>query len=89
MQLKAERDPLLDGLQTAAERVSTRTTLPSLGGIMLVSAGGKAVARATDGELAVTVELDAEVDGDGEILLPGRLLADVVRACRRATSTSR
>ena len=65
MQLKAERDPLLDGLQTAARALSTRTTLPSLGGIMLVSAGGKAVARATDGELAVTVELDAEVDGDG------------------------
>ena len=39
MQLKAERDPLLDGLQTAARALSTRTTLPSLGGIMLVSDG--------------------------------------------------
>jgi len=36
MELKAERDPLLDGLQTAARALSTRTTLPSLGGIMLV-----------------------------------------------------
>ena len=51
MQLKAERDPLLDGLQTAARALSTRTTLPSLGGIMLVSEGGKAFARATDSEL--------------------------------------
>ena len=87
MQLKAERDPLLDGLQTAARALSTRTTLPSLGGIMLVSAGGKAIARATDGELAVSVELDAEVDGDGEILLPGRLLADVSRALPQGTVT--
>ena len=87
MQLKAERDPLLDGLQTAARALSTRTTLPSLGGIMLVSEGGKAVARATDGELAVTVELDAEVDGDGQILLPGRLLADVSRALPQGTVT--
>src|SRR4028118_92047 len=72
MQLTAERDPLLDGLQTAARALSTRTTLPSLGGIMLVAEGGKAFARATDSELAITVELDAQVEGDGRILLPGR-----------------
>jgi DNA polymerase-3 subunit beta len=87
MELKAERDPLLDGLQTAARALSTRTTLPSLGGIMLVANGGKAIARATDGELAVSVELDAEVDGDGEVLLPGRLLADVSRALPQGSVT--
>lgn len=80
MELKADRDPLLDGLQIAARALSTRTTLPSLGGIMLVAEGGRAVARATDSELAVSVELDAEVEGDGSILLPGRLLADVAKA---------
>src|SRR5690349_9753315 len=80
MQLKAERDPLLDGLQTAARALSTRTTLPSLGGIMLVASGGKVLARATDSELAVTVEVDAEVEGEGQLLLPGRLLADVARS---------
>jgi DNA polymerase-3 subunit beta len=80
MQLKAERDPLLDALQIAARALSTRTTLPSLGGIMLVAEGGRAVARATDGELAVTVDLEAQVDGDGRLLLPGRLLADVARS---------
>ncbi len=80
MQLKAERDPLLDGLQTAARALSTRTTLPSLGGIMLIAAGGKLTARATDSELAVSVEVDAEVEGEGQLLLPGRLLADVARA---------
>ena len=87
MQLTAERDPLLDALQTAARALSTRTTLPSLGGIMLVAEGGKAVARATDGELAVTVDLEAEVEGDGRLLLPGRLLADVARALPQGTVT--
>ncbi|HET6831796.1 MAG TPA: DNA polymerase III subunit beta [Solirubrobacterales bacterium] len=87
MQLKAERDPLLDALQTAARALSTRTTLPSLGGILLAADGGKALARATDGELAVSVELEAEVDGDGEILLPGRLLADVSRALPQGAVT--
>jgi DNA polymerase-3 subunit beta len=85
MQLKAERDPLLDGLQAAARVLSTRTTLPSLSGIMLVAESGKVVARATDSELAITVELDAQVEGDGQILLPGRLLADVARALPQGT----
>lgn len=85
MHLKAERDRLLDGLQTAARALSTRTTLPSLGGIMLVVEDGKAIARATDSELAITVNLDAEVEGDGQILLPGRLLADVARALPQGT----
>lgn len=80
MQLKAERDPLLDGLQTVARALSTRTTLPSLGGIMLVAGGDGVVARATDGELAVSVAIDAGVDGEGELLLPGRLLADITRS---------
>ena len=79
MELKADRDPLLDGLQIAARALSTRTTLPSLGGIMLVAEGGRAIARATDSELAVSVELDAQVEGDGSILLPGA----VARRCRK------
>ncbi|MEO7197701.1 MAG: DNA polymerase III subunit beta [Solirubrobacterales bacterium] len=87
MRLTAQRDPLLDGLQTAARALSTRTTLPSLGGIMLVAENGKAVARATDSELAVTVDLDAEVDGDGQLLLPGRLLADIARSLPQGTVT--
>lgn len=87
MKLTADRDPLLDALQTAARALSTRTTLPSLGGIMLVAEGGTAVARATDGELGVTVQLDAEVEGEGQILLPGRLLADVARALPQGSVT--
>ena len=87
MRLTADRDPLLDALQTAARAISTRTTLPSLGGIMLAAEGGSAVARATDGELSVTVDLAGEVDGDGQVLLPGRLLADVSRALPQGTVT--
>lgn len=80
MQLKAERDPLLDGLQAAARALSTRTTLPSLGGIMLLAGEGGLLARATDGEIAISVAVEAQVEGSGQLLLPGRLLADVARS---------
>ncbi len=85
MQVTAERDPLHDGLQAVARVLSTRTTLPSLGGIMIVAEGGEVRARATDGELAVTVAIDAEADGDGRLLLPGRLLADLTRSLPQGT----
>lgn len=80
MKITADRDPLLDGLQAAARALSTRSTLPSLSGILISLSDGKATARATDMELGLTVELDADVEGEGSLLLPGRLLTDVARA---------
>jgi DNA polymerase-3 subunit beta len=80
MELKAERDPLLDGLQVAARALSARSTLPSLGGIQLTSSNGEVTASATDGELSISVSIDAQADADGGLLLPGRLLADLVKS---------
>ncbi len=80
MELKAERDPLLDGLQVAARALSARSTLPSLGGIQIVATEGEVFARATDGELSISVRIDAATDGDGTLLLPGRLLTDLVKS---------
>lgn len=79
MRLKAERDALIDALGTAARALSTRSTLPSLGGILIEVADGQARARATDMELGIVVGLEGEADGDGTLLLPGRLLSDVVK----------
>ena len=79
MQLKSDRDQLLDALQIASRALSTRSTLPSLGGIMLTSESGTPTLRATDTELAVTVTVAGELEGEGSILLPGRLLTDLVK----------
>jgi DNA polymerase-3 subunit beta len=80
MKITADREPLLDALQAASRALSTRSTLPSLGGILLTTQEGRTLARATDMELGISVELDAEVEGEGELLLPGRLLTDVARS---------
>lgn len=80
MKITADRDPLLHALQAAARALSTRSTLPSLGGILITVEGGAATARATDMELGLTVAIDAQVEGQGSLLLPGRLLTDVARA---------
>jgi DNA polymerase-3 subunit beta len=81
MKLSLSRENLLSALQIVSRAVSTRSTLPSLGGIQLEAADGALTLRATDMELGLTMTLDdVQVESPGIVLLPGRLLGDVVRS---------
>jgi DNA polymerase-3 subunit beta len=81
MKLSVSRDSLNAALQLVGRAVSTRGTLPSLGGILVIAADGAVTLRATDMELALTRTVsDARTEADGTVLLPGRLFADVVRS---------
>src|SRR5215208_5506736 len=81
MKFSLSRDNLLTGLQLAGRAISTRSTLPSLGGIQLEAGGGEVIVRATDMEMGLTLTLvGTSVESDGSLLLPGRLLVDVVRS---------
>ncbi len=81
MKLTVPRDSLSGALQLVGRAVSTRGTLPSLGGILLTVEGERLTLRATDMELALTRSLDdARPEREGSVLLPGRLFADVVRS---------
>jgi DNA polymerase-3 subunit beta len=81
MKLSISRDNLAAALQTVGRAVSSRATLPSLGGIELAARQDGVLLRATDMELGLTVFVgDAAVEGEGTVLLPGRLVGDVVRS---------
>ena len=81
MKLSLTRDSLSGALQLVGRAVSTRGTLPSLGGVLVIAGEGGLTLRATDMELALTSTLaDANVEQEGTVLLPGRLFADVVRS---------
>ena len=81
MKLSVPRDSLSGALQLVGRAVSSRGTLPSLGGILLAADQDRLTLRATDMELAITRTLDdATLASDGTVLLPGRLFADVVRS---------
>jgi DNA polymerase-3 subunit beta len=54
--------------------------MPSLGGIKLTAASGQLTLSATDTELGLTITVsELAIESDGILLLPGRLLGDVVR----------
>jgi DNA polymerase-3 subunit beta len=79
MKIKAPRDALVSRLQVAGRAVSTRTAVPSLGGILVEAGESNLTLRATDMEIGLVLEVEAGVEAQGSALLPGRLLVDVVR----------
>ncbi|MBV9916651.1 MAG: DNA polymerase III subunit beta [Solirubrobacterales bacterium] len=80
MKISLERDVLLGQLQTVSRVASTRSAIQALSGVQLVASGEVCELRATDMDVGLRVPLEAEVAREGVIVLPGRLIVDVVRS---------
>src|SRR3954464_10531259 len=79
MKVVCQRDELSQKLAVVARAVSTRASVQILSGVLLRAAGGRLHLAATDMELSLRSSLEAQVEGDGAIVVPGRLLVDLVR----------
>jgi DNA polymerase III subunit beta len=79
MKLNAARDELVAKLGLVARAVSTRGTVQVLSGILLSADGGTITLAATDMELSLRTTLDAQVDGDGAVVIPGKPLVELAR----------
>ena len=80
MKLSISRDTFLAALQVVGRAVSSRAAIPSLGGVKLTAASGQLTLSATDTELGLTMTVsELAIESEGTLLLPGRLLGDVVR----------
>src|SRR5881275_3431785 len=80
MKFSASRDKFIGSLGIAARGVSTRSAIQTLAGVRLQAGEGRVELQATDMELGIRVTADASVERDGTVVLPGRLLLDVVRS---------
>jgi DNA polymerase-3 subunit beta len=81
MKLSVPQDPFATRVQLAARALSTRSAMPALGGILLTADDDGLRLQATDMEVSLTLSVpEAKVDSQGSVLLPGRLLGDVVRS---------
>jgi DNA polymerase III subunit beta len=80
MKFSVPHERLVSRLLLAGRAVSTRSAMPSLGGILVTATAGSVELRSTDMEIGLSLALDADVDTEGSALLPGRLLVDVVRS---------
>jgi DNA polymerase-3 subunit beta len=79
MKVTCPKEELAEKLQIAGRGVSTRTSVQILAGIMLRAAGEQLSISATDMEISLRVSVGAQVEDDGAVVVPGRLLVDIVR----------
>ncbi len=80
MKISLERERLLAQLQTVSRVASTRSAIQALSGVQLSASGAGCELRATDMDVGLRVPLEAEVIRDGTVVLPARLLLDVIRS---------
>src|SRR6476619_2460753 len=79
MKIVTQRDELAQKLGVIARAVSTRASVQILSGVLLRAEGGRLHLAATDMELSLRSSLEAQIDGEGAVVVPGRLLVDLAR----------
>jgi DNA polymerase-3 subunit beta len=80
VKISIERDILLGQLQTVSRVASTRSAIQALSGVQIAASQSGCELRATDMEVGLRVPLVADVVREGVLVLPARLILDVVRA---------
>lgn len=79
MKVRFSRDSLMSRLQTVSRATAPRGAIQALSGILIAVEGEKADLAATDAQLAIQTQVDADVGQAGSVLVPGRLFADILR----------
>jgi len=79
MKVSVSRDELVQKLSIVSRAVSARTTVLVLGGILLRTENGELSLAATDMELSLRTTFDAQVDGEGAVVVPGKMLVELAR----------
>ncbi|MBA2360670.1 MAG: DNA polymerase III subunit beta [Actinobacteria bacterium] len=80
MKLSVSRETFLKQLGVAARGASTRTAIQTLAGVLIRLEEGSAELQATDADLGIRAGFDAEIESEGSVVVPGRLLLDVARS---------
>jgi DNA polymerase III subunit beta len=81
------RDDLAAALSIVARGLSSRSAVQVLTGIHLHAEEGKLTLAATDMEVSLRAAVGGEIAGDGAVVVPGRLLADLTRLLPDASVT--
>ena len=80
MKFRCERDVLAEALATAQRGVSTRPGIPALTGVMLEAGSEGLTVTTTDLEVTTQVRVAVEVGEEGNVLVPARLMAEMVKS---------
>lgn len=78
MRVRCSQEDLSRAVHTAGRAVSSRTTMPILGNLLLETTKDGVRVVATDLELGIRTQIPAQVERGGMLTLPARLLTEIV-----------
>jgi DNA polymerase III subunit beta len=87
MKISIARSELLEALSTVSKGMSARSTLPILSGVLISAGEGEISLQATDLEISIRHTAPALIEQEGQIVVPGKLLMDIVRSLPEAAVT--
>ena len=79
MKVTCAKDELTRSLSLVGRAVSTRASVQVLGGVLISAGEGRLELAATDMELSLRLSVDCDVEGEGAVVAPGRLLVELAR----------
>ncbi|MFF1905010.1 DNA polymerase III subunit beta [Kitasatospora sp. NPDC058218] len=79
MKFRVERDVLAEAVAWAARSLPARPPVPVLAGLLLTAQEGSLALSGFDYEVSARVELEADIEEAGTVLVSGRLLNDISR----------
>jgi DNA polymerase-3 subunit beta len=78
MKLKILQESLSESLHTASRFTSSRAQLPVLGNIYMSAEKNKLIVSATNLEMSFTTSIGSQVEEEGKITVPARVIVDLV-----------
>ncbi len=79
MKVTCRSEEFAEKLAVVGRGVSTRTTVHVLTGVLVRAAEGRLDLAATDMEISLRLTLAADVEDEGAVVVPGRLLVEIAR----------
>lgn len=79
MKLSINQTELSNALTIVQKGITTRSTLPVLAGILVTTQGDEVTFQTTDLELSIQYTTSALVEEEGQTVLPGKLVVDIVK----------
>ncbi len=79
VKITCARDELIQRLAVVTRAASSRAAVQILSGVLLRGEAGRVTLAATDMELSLRASFAAEVEGEGSVVVPGRLLNELSR----------